>query len=195
MIMSTPFARPVMLALSLGGLLTASQPTLDLRTLTVPEGRLPPDCRPLAVPLQRALIGPDGPTLVHAEDAALPSLPWQGNDRRTLASIRRVVDGTPPLPDGPPLDADGTIAHALRWADDVVEGYGSVYVEAGTRIGVYAIRFKDATLATTEPPKGTSLLGYGPSERIVLGSTVVRIVAPRPVKCFQAISTYVSSLK
>lgn len=193
--MFTSISTPVMTAFVVSGLLAAYQSEIDLGKLTVPEARLAPDCRLLSTPSERALLGPGGFTLVAAEDAALPSVPWKGSDRKTLAAIRRGVDGTPPLPDGPPLDADATIAHALRWADAVAEGYGAAYVENGTRVGVYAVRFKDRTLATIEPPKGTALMGYGPSERIVLGSTVVRVVAPRPVKCFQVISAYVSSLK
>lgn len=112
-----------------------------------------------------------------------------------VAGIRRVVDGVPLDAGGPSLGPDETVTNALRWADDVAEAYGATYGESGIRIGVYAVRFKDPRLAMAAPHQSATARESGPSARVVMGSTVVRVLARAPVPCFSEISNYISSLR
>jgi hypothetical protein len=142
------------------------------------------------------LGGQGGVVVVTSESALVPSNPWQGDDRRIAAAIRRMVDGSPREPDGPPLDAEGTAAFALRWAGDVVDAYGATYLSSDhSSIDVYAVRFSDERLATPAPPAGTRIVVRGATTRVVLGPTVVLVNARAQNDCFEAITEYVRSLR
>jgi len=193
-------ATRLLIAAAVAGSVAAAgaQSEQDLDTLTVPPGRLSPGCRLKATaPKTQVLVGaPGGVVVLSGESGPTSSNPWKGDDRRIAAAIRRLVDGSPPEPDGPPLDAEGTAAFALRWADNVVEAYGATYLSSDdSSINVYAVRFNDEKLATPAPPAGTRNLARGATNRVVLSPTVVLVVAGTRSSCFEAISEYVRSLR
>jgi hypothetical protein len=195
----------VLMAVALAGWVAAAavavaaeaQSGRDLKILTVPVDRLAPGCRLKATPpKERILLGPQGGVLVVSDEAGVvPSNPWSGSDRRIAAAIRRVVDGSPPEPDGPPLDAESRIAFALRSADNIVDAYTATYVSTDDSINVYAVRFDDEKLARPEPPAGTRSVPRGATYRAVIGPTVVLVAARTRSGCFEAISDYVRSLR
>lgn len=193
-------ATRILIAAAVAGSVAAAgaQSGRDLETLTVPEARLSPGCRlKTAAPKTQVPIGTQGGVAVRSgESGPIPWNPWKGEDRRIAAAIRRVVDGSPPEPDGPPLDAEGTAAFALRWADNVVEVYAATYLSSDdSSINVYAVRFNDEKLATPAPPAGTRNVARGATNRVVLSPTVVLVVAGTRSSCFEAISEYVRSLR
>jgi hypothetical protein len=192
-------AARILIAAGVAGSIAAAQAqaTRDLTLLTAPADRLSPGCRLKTVPsktetppgIQRVVLPARDPVLV-------PANPWIGDDRRLAAAIRHQVDGFPRVVDGPPLDAAGSKAFAVRWADHVVEAYGATYLaDDDSSIHVYAVRFDDATRATPAPPDGTTLVSRGPSTRVVLGPAVVRVMSRTRSSCFDAISDYVQSLR
>ena len=163
-----------LLAISVGAAATI-QPAPGLTALTVPEDRLPPSCglRPIVA---RPPIGAQ-PGVVTISGNSEPN-PLISRERQVAADIRRMVDGAPPEPDGPPLMPRGAAAWASRWAEDVVEAYRATYRQADeSLITVAAIQFNDERLATLEPPAGTRSATRGMTSRIVFGPTVVLIAA------------------
>ena len=169
----------------------AAQPARDLAALTVPEDRLPASCRLKPVepkPPMRA----QGSVVIISGDSG-PN-PWIGRDRKTVADVRRMVDGAPPELDGPPLMPREAAAFALRWADNVVEAYRATYrLTDESLINVAAVRFDDEQLATPAPPPGTRTMARGITSRVVLGPIVVLISAGASSDCFRAIESYVRS--
>jgi hypothetical protein len=125
-----------------------------------------------------------------------PTNPWSGNDRKLVTEVRRAIDGTPRLPDGPPLDAADAGVFLLKLADNVVEAYHAVYASADdSGVGVWAVRFNDEALAKPERPPGVMTPPRGFRSRSVQGATVVVVSASSPNECVRAIDSYVRSLK
>ena len=181
-----------LLAISVGAAATI-QPAPGLAALTVPEDRLPPSCglRPIVA---RPPIGAQ-PGVVTISGNSEPN-PLISRERQVAADIRRMVDGAPPEPDGPPLMPRGAAAWASRWAEDVVEAYRATYRQADeSLIIVAAIQFNDERLATLEPPAGTRSATRGMTSRIVFGPTVVLIAAGASSDCFRAIEDYLRSVR
>jgi hypothetical protein len=181
-----------LLAISLGAGAT-TQSARDLTALTVPEDRLPPSCRlkpvvpRLPIGAQRGVVAISG----NSEPNPLIS-----RDRQVAADIRRLVDGAPPEPDGPPLLPRAAARWASKWAEDVVEAYRATYRQADeSLITVAAIQFNDESLATPEPPAGTRSATRGMTSRIVLGPTVVLIAASATSGCFRTIEDYLRSVR
>ena len=171
----------------------AAQSPSGLVALTVPESRLPPGCRLKPVPsmpprgAQRGVVVTSG----HSEPNPLIS-----RERQVAADIRRLVDGAPPEPDGPPLTPRAAAAFASRWAEDVVEAYRATYRQSDeSLITIAAIQFNDARLATQTPPMGTRGAPRGMTSRIVIGSTVVLISADASSDCFRALENDLRSVR
>jgi hypothetical protein len=122
--------------------------------------------------------------------------PLISRERQVAASIRRLVDGAPPEPDGPPLMPRGVARWASMWAEDVVEAYRATYRQTDeSLITVAAIQFNAERLATPEPPVGTRRAVRGITSRIVLGPTVVLVAAGASSDCFSAIENYLQSVR
>jgi hypothetical protein len=173
------------------------QSVKTLALLTVSDDRLPPGCA-LKPAEPNPAAGPPLGVVVIPGDSGQSALtnPWSGSDRRLAAAIRQRVDGTPPQPDGPPLDRRASAAYALKWADDVVEAYRATYRSANeSLIDVFAVRFDDQALALPAPPAGAMNVPRGATSRVVLGPIVVLISTGASGTCFQAISDYVRSLR
>ena len=120
--------------------------------------------------------------------------PLISRERQVAAEIRRLVDGAPPEPDGPPLMPRSS-ARLVKWAEDVVEAYRATYQTDESLITVAAIQFNDDRLATPTPPFGTRSPARGMTSRIVLGPTVVLIAAGESSGCFEAIENYLRSVR
>jgi hypothetical protein len=139
----------------------AAQP-LSLTPLTVPADVLPAGCRlaprTMAIPPNRVRsLWP----------MSVATNPWQGTDRKTIATIRERMGVSTPLPDGPPLSAAETRRMLLRTADGIAEGFAAFYYDEqnGSTTAIYGLRTDKVT---------TAVSGQGP--------------------CFEAIKTYVESL-
>ncbi len=154
-----------------------------MQDLTVPNERLPSGCS-LKPGSPGASIGLRGTT----------ANPWIGMDRRTIALIRRTLDGPPPLPDAAPLGAREASRFLLQLADGVEEGYAAIYAQSGTQdVTVYALKF-----ATSE---GT-VFGRSRDDRTPRGQTrtrvalgpMVAIVYGNGGQCFEAIQAHLQSL-
>ena len=158
----------------------ANQSARGLAAFTVPDDRLPPDCRLKPVEPKPPNLEPN---------------PFISRERRAAAEIRRLIDGAPPEPDGPPLMPKSSARWELRWAEDVVEAYRATYQTDESLITVAAIQFNDARLATSTPPFGTRSAARGMTSRIVLGPTVVLVAAGASSGCFEAIENYLRSAR
>jgi len=112
--------------------------------------------------------------------------------------VRKAIDGTARMPDGPPLESADAAAFLLKLADNVVEAYRAIYVSAGgPEVGVWAVRFNDDALAKPDPPPGmiNPQRARGFRSRSVQGATVVLVTAPSSSECVRAIDSYIRSLK
>jgi len=171
----------------------ATQSSPGLAALTVPDDRLPPSCRLNPVE-PMAPIGARRGAMVIARNSE-PN-PLISRERRVVEETRRLVDGAPPEPDGPPLTPRGAARWASRWAEDVVAAYRATYRQTdGSLITVFAIQFSDERLAPPEAPVGTRSAARGTNSRIVLGPSVVLISAGASSDCFRAIENYVRSVR
>ena len=178
---------------ALAGAAATAQSGRDLSTLTVPEDRLPAGCQ-LKPVVPRPPMPPQGGVVVVSGDSE-PN-PLISRERRVATHIKWLVDGAPPVPDGPPLMPRAAAAWSSRWAEDVVEAYRATYRRADeSLVTVAAMQFDDERLATAEPPFGARRVARGTTSRIVLGPTVVQISADETSDCFRAIETYLRSLR
>jgi hypothetical protein len=84
------------------------QPARGLAALTVPEDRLPPSCRFRPV-VPRPIGAQPGVVVIAGNSEPNPLI---SRDRQVAADIRRMVDGAPREPDGPPLMPRGAAAWA-----------------------------------------------------------------------------------
>jgi hypothetical protein len=172
-----------------------SGPTLN--ALTVPGEALASDCAlkqpaPRPVPSSRA----EGTLIRSVERSPFPTNPWSGTDRKLVAEVRKAIDGTPRLPDGPPLEPADAAAFLLKLADNVVEAYRAAYVSAdGSQVYVWAVRFNDETLAKPERLSGTISPPRGFKSRLVRGATVVLVTAPSSNECVRSVDDYIRSHK
>jgi hypothetical protein len=174
-----------------------TQPGPSLNALTLPGEALSSDCAlkqpaPRPGPSARA----EGAITRSMEWFPFPTNPWSGTDRKLVAEVRMAIDGTPRLPDGPPLEPAAATAFLLKLADNVVEAYRAVYVSAdGSQVDVRAVRFNDDRLAQPEPLPGTRNPPRRFRSRLVRGATVVLVSAPSSNECVRAIDGYIRSLK
>lgn len=172
-----------------------SGPTLN--ALTLPSEALPSGCA-LQQPAPRPESGSSAEgTVVRSEEwPSFSTNPWLGTDRKLVAEVRKAIDGTPRLPDGPPLGPRDAAAFLLKLADNVVEAYRAAYVTAdGSQVAVWAVRFNDKALATPEPLWGTMNPPRGFRNRLVRGATVVLVTARSPNACARAVDAHIRSLK
>lgn len=94
----------VLLLLAGGAVAGSPSSRQSLSPLTVPPAVLPRDCgltQPAPTPGPSAR---DGVTVIQAVPL-FPVNPWSDTDRRIVTAVRGAIDGAPPMPDGPPLDA------------------------------------------------------------------------------------------
>src|SRR5262245_14329073 len=85
--------------------------------LTVPRERLPTECA-----LADSRSGYAG--------LRLPTNPWTGTDPSLIAEIRERVEGSPSLPDGPPMSPREAARFRLGLANGIEEAYAAVYQDA-----------------------------------------------------------------
>ena len=188
------------------------QTDVTLALLTVPEKNLPSGCQLTSnVPPAPPTVSPPtlrgGQTVITVNAGSsyhFSSNPWIRADRRLLRELRNRIDGVPRVPDAPPLSAREVAAWEQRWVADVVEGYRAAYrrrvfaedavVEPSAGVEVSAIRFSDATLATTTPA-GIPRATRGVSDRLVKGAVVVRVEAGSKTDCFSAVAAYLRDVK
>lgn len=114
-------------------------------------------------------------------DAGFPSNPWLGTDPDLTAVVRQALDG----------EMSGVSATQIR------EAYRATYVSAeGARTEVYAVTFRDASLARSEPPPGSNR-EKTLSARLVRGATLIKVVsAISPANwCFDAVQLHIGKLK
>ena len=172
-----------------------SRPTLN--ALTVPAEALPSDCAlrppaPRPIPSSRA----EGTVIRSVEYSPFPTNPWSGSDRKLVTQVRQAIDGTPRLPDGPPLEAADAAGFLLKLADNVVEAYRAAYASAdGSEVGVWAVRFNDDSLPKPGRLPGTMSPPRELRSRLVQGATVVLVTAPSSNECGRAVESYIRSLK
>ena len=168
-----------------------------LNALTVPGEALPSECalkQPAVRPLPSGRA--EGTTIRSVEWPPFPTNPWSGTDRKLVTEIRQVIDGSPRLPDGPPLDRADAAAFLLKLADNVLEAYRAAYVSAdGSTVDVWALRFDDDSLANSERLPGTMSPPRGFRSRVARGATVVLVTAPSSNECVLAVDGYIRSLK
>jgi hypothetical protein len=186
--------RVVAVLLLVGGVVAGEAQTgPSLNALTVPREALPSDCAliepaPKPVPSAR---GEGTRTVVSSvESAAFPTNPWSGTDRKLVTEVRKAMDGTPRLPDGPPPERADAAVFLFKLADNVVEADRAVYVSAdGPEVRVWAVRFSDDALAKPEPPPGMINPPPRPRgfrSRLAQGATVVLVTAPSSNECVRA---------
>lgn len=116
------------------------QPNADLSALTVPPGNLGQSCQ-----LAPRNSEPLGGTRVRSGfwgPVSIPRNPWVGHDLERVARIGELVvgtEGSPRLPDGPPLDAGG-LADLRRQSFESAIGYAAAYRDGDNLTFVYAIQ-------------------------------------------------------
>ena len=181
-------------------MIAGSTQSRALSALTVPAAALPGGCALRPVPAQSpAPVARDGVTVILGTAwSRLPTNPWTGTDRETVAAVHKAIDATPgrPLPDLPPEAWRGA-AFERKWADNILEAYHAAYVSAGGRqVEVFAVTFNDVKL-TPAPESVSAMLNppRGITTRVVRGATVVRVSAPSSTECFEAVRAYIESLK
>jgi len=169
---------------------TLSPPTVTLAALTVPDARLPPDCR--LSPLRSE--SREGNTVRFRLWAGLriTGNPWRGAEREAIATIRERIDRPPPPPDGPPPSLGELARYRLHLADGVEEAYAAAYGESGPPlVVVYALRFASDTGALA-PPTGAAASRAG-TLRFSFGP-VVAVVSGGGGACFEAVAGHVRAL-
>jgi hypothetical protein len=173
----------------------AQEPPRPFADLTVPEARLPADCRLALVPQPKQT--PSGVWVaVFNGPVAFSANPWTGQEARYVAAIRELVDGAPQLPDGPPLTRRQTSAYLADWYEEAVEAYLAKYGGPGeATVSVAAVRFNDSSLARPTRPLGTMRSVTGAESRVVRGSTVVQVSSLAVTTCFEVVRDYVTSLQ
>ena len=174
-----------------------AQTRRTLNALTVPGEALPSECA-LKPPVVRPVASSraEGITIRSVEWPPFPTNPWSGSDRELVTEVRKVIDGTPRLPDGPPLDRTDAAAFLLKLADNVLEAYRAAYVSAdGSTVVVWAVRFNGDSLANPERRPGAMNPPRGFRSRLVRGDTVVLVTAPSSNDCVRAVDGYIRSLK
>ena len=174
--------------LSVGLQASAAHGQLQVLTeLTVPRSRLPTGCQLVPSPTQH-LAGSQVRVGVWA-GLPIPTNPWTGTDRRTVAAIRERVDPPPLTPDPPALDSRGEAAFRLRLADGVEEAYAAVYgSEEPFLVVVLATRFgNDANDLTPSTARNPSVA------RFVSGRTLIGISGEQS-RCFGAVVDYVNEI-
>jgi hypothetical protein len=167
---------------------TTPSRTITMRDLTVPAERLPAGCALSAAPSVR-----DGNRVTSGLWAGFPANPWIGTDRQLLASIRELMEGPAPMPDGPPLDTRQLAGYRLQLADGVEEGYGAVYKHSDSVLltTVHAARF-----APGQQPSARRDFGHPRRSRNPAMITIGPIVAlvSGDGACFQAVANHLKSL-
>jgi len=173
----------------------AQEPPRPFADLTVPDARLPADCRLVPKPQPKQMPSGLWVTVFNGY-IDFAANPWTGQEARNVAAIRELVDGTPRLPDGPPLSRRQTSAYLADWYEEVEEAYLAKYAAPVVEAPVYvaAIRFKDPSLARPTKPQGTMRSVTGAESRVVRGSTVVQVSSLAVTTCFEAVRDYVKSL-
>ncbi|HEX5110808.1 MAG TPA: hypothetical protein VFV95_20295 [Vicinamibacterales bacterium] len=100
---------------------------------------------------------------------SIPSNPWTGTDRETIATIRERMGLAPTVPDLPRSAAEAARYH-LELAEGIEEGYAAVYTSTGSApVVVYALR-PNGGPASLEPARSNA------RDRIEIGGLVARVV-------------------
>jgi hypothetical protein len=164
------------------GLIGQTSPSPALQTLSVPAERLPDGCALAPAAADRLRVG-------LSQNVTIDANPWTGTSRQVIAAMRERMEGSPTVPDGPPLDRRASALYLLHLADDVDEGYAAFYVQSGAPdVVVYALKF----VPGIKPP--TSMKAHpSATVRIALGP-VVAMVFGDGGRCFEAVAAYVTSL-
>ena len=179
--------QPVLLlaAVLFNGAATAGQHAparaVTISELTVPQARLSEGCG-----LSPAASVVDGNRVQGGlwANLPIPTNPWTGTDRRTIASLRQTMGGVP-IADAP-LTAQDASRYTLRLAEGVEEGYAAVYAQSATdQIVVRAFRYDSARPALDAPMPAAIRVDVGP---------LVAFISGNAGPCFRAVEAYLRSL-
>lgn len=180
----------------------SAQTPVDLQTLTVPAERLPAGCalRPDApADPQPAVVQADGALRVRTSRTvafSAPENPWSGSDRRTVVTLRRLIEPSPELPDAPPLTMAERSELERRWVEHVTDGYWALYESPEGAVEVVAIAFDDPKLAAASPSvRDQQHTPSATSARILLNNVVVALRGASSGACFEAVAAHVRSLQ
>jgi hypothetical protein len=117
---------------------------------------------------------------------SIPSNPWAGTDRETIATIRERMGLAPRVPDLPRSAAEASRYH-LELAEGIEEGYAAVYLSTGAGVVVvYALR-PSAGPASLDPERSSA------RDRIEVGGLVARVVGNGD-SCQRSIEAHLRSL-
>jgi hypothetical protein len=156
---------------------------LTLQQLTPTPGP-PANCDPLRVQEEPLSVG-------RTLNTTVPSNPWIGSDRKTVAAIREMIYGAPRLPDAPILPLRDLTTFLLQLAEGIEEGYVAAYQQAEKpRTFVYGLRFSEAEGVPDAPRvrSGNTTLAWIQTRRIVA------VVHGDNGECSNSVAAHVKSL-
>ena len=177
--------------LGAGVAVASAQSAPPLSALTVPAGSLPDGCQVAPQPpTPTPIVLPDG-KLIHrsSHPGKFPTNPWYGKDDTYMVQVQNAIEPAPrvQMPDGPPLERKEISRLVWSLRGHVAEAYHATYQDSfGASIVVQAVRYHDAKWATVNPLQ---------TNRIVRGSTVIRLDSTQPTGCLNAVWTYLQALK
>jgi hypothetical protein len=175
----------------------SAQTDFALAALTVPETKLPDNCRLQPPPPQPHRVTQGNTIVVTAGPPVyfpFPGNPWVGTDRRLVVEARKRIDSFA-VPDGPPPMLTERTRMEGAWVANVREGYHAAYVSSDVTVDVTAIRFDDASLVTTTRTVQGTHEPRDVSDRVTLRAVVVVLRANSKTDCFSAVDAYVRGLK
>jgi hypothetical protein len=168
-----------------------SHERFDLQRLTVPSDRLPPGCA-LA---PRRMQTEDGRTRGSMwAGLPIPTNPWWGTDRDTVATVHERMGNSARIPDGPVLTKAEAARLHLTLAEGIEDAYAAIYIEKGHEelIVVHACRFEPNHRSRETPITWRDK----PNPRLVevkIGSIVATVTGDGGA-CFQAVGAHLKTL-
>jgi hypothetical protein len=169
----------------------AQGPAMPL--LTMPAAALPAGCELKPDVRAQPSSAPDSIVVGGTSSVpTVPSNPWIGTDRRTLAEIRQRMGDFPIHPDAAPT-RHAAARFFLSLADGVEEGYVAEYVDSQMRgIVVHALRLAPAELALSRRKNAVDA-GMATAVRVEIGS-IVAMIYGLDGTCTRAIESHLRAL-
>ena len=151
--------------------------------LTVPADKLSAGC---SLSPGRSVVADGSKVTFNELSVPIPSNPWTGTDRETIATIRERMGLVPRAPDAPRSAGDASRYH-LKLADGIEAGYAAIYRgTGGDEVVVYALRPSSGAASLAAPPSGAA-------NRIEIGGLVTRVVGNAD-SCQRSIEAHLRSL-